>query len=184
MKSIKIDVASVKDAQRLLEIYAPYVLTTPITFEYEVPTVTEFESRIASTLKKYPYLVARVNDKIVGYAYTSAFKTRPAYQWAVETSIYVDRDYKGGGIGTALYQRLEEITKQQNIINMNACITFNNPESVAFHEQFGYKQVAHFTKCGYKLEQWHDMIWMEKALSKHVADPRPMIPFEQLKICG
>lgn len=180
MKDLVIKTASLKDAPRLLEIYRPYVLKTPITFEYDVPTVTEFASRIETTLKKYPYIVAVVDDKIVGYAYTSPFKTRAAYQWAVETSIYLDLDYKGSGIGTALYQRLEEISKQQNIINMNACITYGNPESIAFHEKFGYKQVAHFTKCGYKFDRWHDMIWMEKMLGDHPKQPLAFIPFEKL----
>ena len=67
---VKIDVAKCEDAKRLLEIYAPYVLNTAITFEYDVPSIAEFKQRINNTLNKYPYLVAKVNDKIVGYAYT------------------------------------------------------------------------------------------------------------------
>ena len=116
MTKIRLAVATADDAARLLEIYRPYVLTTAITFEYEVPTLEEFRARIVSTLEKYPYLVAKLDDKIVGYAYTSAFKSRAAYQWAVETSIYIDLDYKGGGIGSMLYHKLEEITKQQLLI--------------------------------------------------------------------
>lgn len=85
MTKIRLAVATADDAARLLEIYRPYVLTTAITFEYEVPTLEEFRARIVSTLEKYPYLVAKLDDKIVGYAYTSAFKSRAAYQWAVET---------------------------------------------------------------------------------------------------
>ena len=180
MKNIKIEVVKLDDAKRLLEIYTPYVLTTSITFEYVVPTLAEFKERITTTLEKYPYLVAKVDDKIVGYAYTSAFKSRAAYQWAVETSIYVDKDHCGGGVGKALYQKLEEITKAQNILNMNACITYGNPGSIAFHECFGYRTVAHFTKCGYKFGKWHDMIWMEKHLGEHPAQPSSFIPFLQL----
>ena len=171
MTKIRLAVATADDAARLLEIYRPYVLTTAITFEYEVPTLEEFRARIVSTLEKYPYLVAKLDDKIVGYAYTSAFKSRAAYQWAVETSIYIDLDYKGGGIGSMLYHKLEEITKQQNIINLNACITAGNPESIV---------VAYFTKCGYKFNQWHDMIWMEKMLGEHPGKPAPVIPFGKL----
>ena len=180
MTKIRLAVATADDAARLLEIYRPYVLTTAITFEYEVPTLEEFRARIVSTLEKYPYLVAKLDDKIVGYAYTSAFKSRAAYQWAVETSIYIDLDYKGGGIGSMLYHKLEEITKQQNIINLNACITAGNPESIVFHEHFGYQKVAYFTKCGYKFNQWHDMIWMEKMLGEHPGKPAPVIPFGKL----
>ena len=180
MTKIRLAVATADDAARLLEIHRPYVLTTAITFEYEVPTLEEFRARIVSTLEKYPYLVAKLDDKIVGYAYTSAFKSRAAYQWAVETSIYIDLDYKGGGIGSMLYHKLEEITKQQNIINLNACITAGNPESIVFHEHFGYQKVAYFTKCGYKFNQWHDMIWMEKMLGEHPGKPAPVIPFGKL----
>lgn len=181
MEKIEIVVAKKDDAKRLLEIYRPYVLNTAITFEYDVPTVAEFENRIMTTLEKYPYLVAQIDGKIVGYAYTSAFKSRAAYQWAVETSIYIDTAYQGKGIGTSLYHKLEEITKLQNIINMNACITANNPESIAFHERFGYQKTAYFNKCGYKFKQWYDVIWMEKMLGVHPDEPLSVIPFARLR---
>ena len=76
------------------------------------------------------------------------------------------RGAHGRGVGTALYQTLERILKRQNITNVNACIVYPHPESVGFHERFGYRTVAHFTKCGYKLGAWHDMIWMEKYLRR------------------
>ena len=85
---LQIRVATKEDAEALLAIYAPYVEKTAITFEYEVPSIEEFRCRIQETLKKYPYLVAEKNGKIVGYAYAGAFHARPAYDWAVETSIY------------------------------------------------------------------------------------------------
>lgn len=177
---IKIRLAQCEDAKRLLEIYAPYVLNTAITFEYEVPSIEEFKSRIINTLTRYPYLVAKVDDKIVGYAYTSSFKNRVAYDWAVETSIYVDRDYRGLGIGKILYHELEKISKKQNILNMNACIAIPDEGSVAFHQRMGYCQIAHFHQCGYKLDKWYDMIWMEKMLGQHRLQPEPFIPFSKL----
>lgn len=183
MQNLVLEVAKVKDASRLLEIYTPYVLGTIITFEYDVPSVKEFESRISTILKKYPYLVAKINDEIVGYAYTSAFKNRAAYQWAVETSIYVDLKYRGNGIGTALYKKLEALSKQQNILNMNACIAIPDEGSVSFHQQMGYYQVAHFHQCGYKFGKWCDMLWMEKILSEHKDIPKPFIPFAKLDYC-
>lgn len=181
MVNIMVTVATGDDAEKLLEIYRPYVLNTPITFEYDVPTVAEFTNRIITTLERYPYLIAKVDEKIVGYAYTSPFKSRAAYQWAVETSIYVDVDYKGNGIGKALYDKLEEITKQQNIINLYACITAGNPQSIAFHKHFGYQQTAYFTNCGYKFNQWHDVLWMEKMLGEHPFAPLLVIPFAKLR---
>ena len=82
---ITIRTATVSDAQALLNIYAPYVEHTAITFEYDVPSVEEFASRIKHTLQKYPYLIAERNGKLLGYAYAGPFHERPAYDWAVET---------------------------------------------------------------------------------------------------
>ena len=93
--SILIRPASPADAQALLAIYTPYVVQTAITFEYDVPTPVEFTARIAATLEKYPYLVAEQDGVPVGYAYAGAFHERAAYDWSVETSIYVEQHQKG-----------------------------------------------------------------------------------------
>ena len=112
------------DAARLVEIYAPYVTDTAITFEYEVPSVEEFRSRIEKTLERYPYIVAEQNGRIMGYAYASAFARRAAYNWSVELSIYLDMEIRRQGIGGRLYQAMEEILKEMHILNMNACISW------------------------------------------------------------
>lgn len=171
---VKIRIATEQDAEALLEIYAPYVRETAITFEYAVPTVEEFEGRICRTLKKYPYLVAECDDEIVGYAYVSAFHERAAYDWAVETSVYVSRQKKRMGIGGRLYEALEEKLKMQGILNLNACIAIPDGEdeyltkdSVFFHEKQGYRMVGRFRKCGYKFNHWYDMVWMEKHIGEH-----------------
>lgn len=178
---IKIRPATAADARELLEIYAPYVTGTAITFEYEVPSVEEFAGRIENTLKKFPYLVALDGDKIVGYAYVSPFKSRAAYDWAVESSIYIAMDTRGKGVGKKLYLLLEEIMKRQNILNMNACISYPNPGSIAFHERLGYKTIGHFHQCGYKLDTWYDMVWMEKFIGEHQLNPLPILPFSAVK---
>lgn len=174
--TLDIRMAAPADAEELLKIYTPYVLKTAITFEYEVPSPDEFRGRIAQILTRFPYLKAVKDGAITGYAYVSPFKSRAAYDWAVETSIYVDENCRGCGVGHRLYEALEEILKQQNIINLEACIAYPNPESIRFHEKYGYKTVAHFTKCGYKLGKWYDMIWMEKMLGEHPQEPAPVIP--------
>ncbi len=173
-----------EDAEALLEIYAPYVRNTAISFEYAVPSAPEFAGRIRSTLARYPYLVARQNDKIVGYAYASAFKSRAAYDRAVETSVYVSQACRGGGIGRALYEKLEAVLQCQNILNLNACIAWPSGEdphlstdSASFHARLGYEKVAHFHRCGFKFNTWYDMIWMEKLLGAHCATPAPVRPF-------
>ena len=181
-EELTIRMANELDAEEILAIYAPYVTHTAITFEYVVPTVEEFKGRIHKTLKRFPYLVAVKDGCILGYAYVSPFKERAAYDWAVETSIYVKQECKGSGVGKKLYLALEEILKKQNIINLNACIAYPNPKSIGFHEHLGYKMIGHFTKCGYKFETWYDMIWMEKMIGEHTVPPKPVIPVTELEL--
>ena len=155
-----------------MKVYGIYAL---------IPT-EEFENRIKNTLVKYPYIVAEKDNKIYGYTYASAFKGRRAYDWAVETSIYVEANSSRNGVGTLLYNELERYLKLQNIINVNACITYPNEKSENFHKKFGYKTVGHFTKCGYKFGQWNDMFWMEKFLGEHSIPPKDVIPFSELNL--
>lgn len=177
---MNIRIAVPEDAPELVSIYAPYVESTPITFEYTVPAVEEFENRIRCTLEKYPYLIAEAGGVILGYTYASAFKTRAAYSWSAETSVYVRKGQGRQGVGKALYTALEELLRRQHVCNLCACITYPNPPSISFHESFGYKTVAQFHASGFKLDAWHDMIWMEKALCPHTLPPMPFIPFSQL----
>ena len=177
--------AAPEDADELLSIYAPYVLNTAITFEYEVPSVEEFRGRIAHTLERYPYLAAVEDGHIVGYAYAGAFKGRKAYEHSVEVSIYVRRDRRGRGIGRALYAKLEELLIRQNIVMAYACIAVpmeeNDPYltngSERFHERLGYRTVGRFDACAYKFDRWYSMIWMGKALREIVPHPGPFLPF-------
>ena len=177
---IEIRLAAAADAAGIRDIYAPYVHDTAITFDYEVPSVSDFEAKITETLKRYPYLVAVEDDVIVGYACASCFKSKAAYDWAVEMTVYVRSDMKRRGIGRALYSRLEEILASQGVTNVNACITHPNPGSVAFHESMGYRTAAHFTSCGYKLGRWWDMIWMEKFIGEHKNPPEPFVPLGEV----
>lgn len=176
----KIRVVRKEDVKCLLEIYKYYVLETAISFEYEVPSLDEFQKRVETTVAQYPYLVMECEGKVVGYAYAAPFKTRAAYAWSVETTIYMDRNFRGKGAGHILYAELERCLQMQNILNMNACITYANPKSIRFHETRGYKMVAHFTKSGYKFNQWHDMVWLEKLIGEHKENMEEVIPFSQL----
>ncbi len=185
--SLTIRMAKEEDARDLLDIYTPYVTDTAITFEYEVPSVEEFADRIRTTKQKYPYLLAVSEDTILGYAYASPFKARSAYDWAAETTIYLRPECQGKGIGKQLYFALEDMLKQQNILNLNACIAYTSaPDafltnaSALFHEHLGYRKVGHFTQCGYKFGTWYDMIWMEKLLGEHSNKPLPVIPITKL----
>lgn len=185
---IRIRPAKPEDAEKLLAIYAPYVEQTAITFEYEVPTVEEFRERIHNTLKKYPYLVAEQGGEPVGYAYVGPFHDRPAYDWAVETSIYVDQNKKRMGIGKKLHEALEEELRNRGFLNMNACIAYPAQEdeyltrnSLGFHTHLGFRPVGSFTRCGYKFGRWYNMVWLEKLMGEHPASPAPVRPFPEIR---
>ena len=180
--------ATIEDAPTLLNIYKPYVENTAVSFEYNAPTIDEFKTRIENTLKKYPYIVAEEEGKILGYCYVSQFKTRPAFSHSVETSIYIEENSHKKGVGKALYLKMEELLIKQNITNMNACIIYprkKDPyltkDSYHFHKKMGYRKVAEFTKCGYKFNRWYNMIWMEKIIGEHKKDEPSFIPFPLIK---
>ena len=165
-----------EDVPTLLSIYAPYVTDTFISFEYEVPSQEEFLQRVQSISQKYPYLVAELDGEICGYAYAGAFKSRTAYSWAVETTVYVRSGCHGQGLGRRLYEELERRLAEQHITNLNACIAYPHPQSIGFHEAMGYRMVGRFEKCGYKLGAWRDMVWMEKHIGEHLVPPPPILP--------
>lgn len=178
----QIRLATIEDVPRILEIYSYYVEETNVSFEYVAPTIEEFTQRYLDIIAKYPYLVMEVNDIVVGYAYATTFKGRMAYSWDVEATIYFHKDCKGGGKGRALYTELERYLKQQNIVNLYACVTHPYCESVIFHEKMGYEKVAHFHKCGYKFNKWHDMVWLAKSIGEHTDTMKDVIWFRDLQI--
>ncbi|USS91917.1 GNAT family N-acetyltransferase [Fructobacillus americanaquae] len=179
--------ATAADAAELLAIYSPYIRETAITFEYEVPTVAEFQARIEKTLKTHPYIVAVLDDVILGYAYTSPMGSRQAYAWSVETSIYIRQDERHHGLGKRLYKMIEQISRDQNIINVNACIAVPKIDdehlttnSRDFHEHLGYRYVGAFDRIGYKFDTWYDLVWMQKAVVDYPAEPKPVVSFADL----
>ncbi|MGN1267270.1 MAG: GNAT family N-acetyltransferase [Dorea sp.] len=188
-KSIIIRKAELRDAKALRDIYAPYVKNTAITFEYEIPSEEEFVVRMKKVQKRYPYFVAEQAGEILGYAYASVFHVRAAYDWAVETSIYLKESQKKRGLGRKLYGALEEALKKQNILNLYACIGYPEVEdeyltknSVEFHAHLGYRMIGEFKKCGYKFGRWYNMVWMEKFIGEHVEEPLPVQPFSDVMI--
>lgn len=121
------------DIPDLLAIYAPYVLNTVITFEYEVPSAEEFQRRIQKTLLKYPYLVLEEEGKILGYTYASTYYDRRAYDWSVEVSVYLHQEAKGRGLGSLLYDCLEEELVSRGHLRFLACIALPNDRSISLH---------------------------------------------------
>ena len=165
---LKIRPVTLEDAPELVRIYAPYVEKTAITFEYQVPTIEEFEGRIEKILQRFPYLVAEEDGHILAYAYASTYYDRSGYDWAVEVSVYVDEHYLGQGLGSRLYETLETELEARGFLCFLACIALPNQASIALHEKRGYVKVAHFPRIGFKFDQWHDTVWMQKTIEGHV----------------
>ena len=134
--------------------------------------VEEFKERIRKVKAKFPYLVCEKDGVIVGYVYASAYSEREAYSWTVSTSIYVDKDFRRQGIGSFLYENLEERLKQLGIKNILAGAAFTETEdeyltqdSPKFHEKMGYVRVAQFKEIGKKFDRWYDLVWQQKKLN-------------------
>ena len=152
------------DAKELCSIYNHYIEHTIITFEEETLSVAEFEQRIINISSKYPYIVYEEEGKILGYAYASAWRTRPAYRFSVETTIYLAPSAEGRGIGTMLYQELESQARTFGFHALLGCITIPNEKSIALHKKMGYKKVAEFEEVGFKFGQCLNVGFWEKIL--------------------
>ena len=188
MEKITIRSAVPDDARDLLDIYSWYVRNSAVTYEYDVPSEEEFRRRIRVTLEKYPYYVAEEDGTVLGYAYAGAFRTRPAYGWAAELSIYLSPEARRKGLGRMLYQALEDALGKMGILNLYACISWPETEdeyldksSPAFHSHMGFVTVGEFHRGGYKFGRWYSMIWMEKIIGGHCSPPMEVVPYPQLK---
>ena len=176
------------DIPAIAAIYAHAVLHGTASWELEPPDEAEMQRRYEAILAGgYPYLVAEREGDILGYAYAGPLHSRPAYDWAVETSIYLDQNARGGGLGRKLHDALEAVLREQGFLNMNACIAYPEVEdeyltknSAEFHAHLGYRMVGGFTKCGYKFHRWYGMVWMEKLIGEHLENQPPVIPFPQI----
>lgn len=185
-----IRLAKKEDIASIVEIYAPYVLNTAITFEYAVPSLAEFQNRYETILQKYPFLVAVASGEVVGYAYAGSFIDRQAYDWTAELSIYIKNTLHQKGIGKKLYAELEKILHLQNVQICYACIAYSSLEndpfinntSIFFHQKLGFAKIGDFMQCGYKFNRWYSMCFMEKRLVPQETAPKPFIPFSKLTI--
>lgn len=175
-----IRLATPGDAAGILEIYSNYIETTSFTFETEVPAIEEFSERIRNCLINWPWLVCDAGGKIAGYAYATKYRERTAYQWSVESSIYIHDDFQKAGIGKALYTALFEILKRQGFNNLYAVINLPNEKSVAFHEKCGFQYFATYEKVGYKLGKWKNVGWWRLILNDFGDEPDAPIPFSEL----
>lgn len=166
--------ATPADGEALADIYAPYVLSTPITFEENPPDAAEMARRVAATLPRHPYLVALDGPTVIGYAYGGIHRSRAAYRWSVEVSVYVAASAHRSGAGRALYASLFRLLSAQGYPRAFAGITLPNSASTGFHEAMGFQPIGVFRRIGWKQGTWHDVGWW--ALDLDAPDDPPHEP--------
>ena len=176
----RIRLARPADAHAILAIYAPIVRETAISFEYNVPDTAEIEARIRKVLTRYPWLVYEEHERVLGYAYASAFRERAAYQWTAEASIYVHPAGHGRGIGRKLYATLFDVLRAQGFAQVVAGATVPNESSERLHLGLGFRQVAHFPAVGYKFGRWHDTVFWSLPLRPPGEPARDVININDL----
>ena len=159
-----IRIATVADVPAILDIYAPYILHSTATFEYDVPCLRSFTQRFYDITAQFPWLVWEENGIILGYAYASRPYERAAFSWCAEPSVYLTPEAQGKGVAAKLYTALEAILKEQGYQVLYALITDENEASLRFHEKMGYRHSVTFPNCGYKFNRWLGLVWMEKRL--------------------
>ena len=168
--------ATADDAAAVLAVYAPYVESSPASFETHPPAEDVMRERIRSVMPRYPWLVAQREGRIVGYAYGGAYRTRPAYRWTVETSVYIAADAHRTGVGRALYDVLLEGLTRQGYVTALAGVTLPNDGSIALHESFGFQRLGTMPRVGLKFGQWRDVGWWYRDLvTPAPVDPPPPV---------
>jgi L-amino acid N-acyltransferase YncA len=161
--------ATPTDAEACAAIYAPYVTDTAITFETEVPTAREMAERIAAS---HAWLVLEAEGRVVGFAYGGPFRSRAAYRWSCEVSVYVEVGRRRSGAGRALYQALLTRLADRGFHTAVAGMTLPNDDSVALHQALGFEPVGTFRQIGYKHGEWHDVAWVQRPLASDSGPPR------------
>ena len=173
--------ATLEDAQAILDIYTPYVLTTSISFEEVVPSLDEFKQRMQTVLETYPWIVYLRQGRIIGYAYASAFNPRSAYDWTIQTSVYLDESSIGLGIGNRLYVALLDCLSYLGYVNAVALIVSPNEKSEKLHRSLSFKPGPLIKRIGYKLGSWHDLHWFVLALREHSDHPNRPKPLRDVE---
>jgi len=169
---VEVRAATLDDLSALNDIYNQYVAETHYTFDIEPMSGEARREWFAhyGTTGRYRALVAVSEDRVVGYATSSRFRPKPAYETSIETSVYLAPESVGRGAGTRLYEGLFKALEDEDVHRAYAGIALPNPASIALHERFGFKRVAHFTEQGRKFGRYWDVAWYEKPMGAEPAD--------------
>jgi phosphinothricin acetyltransferase len=155
------------DAAGCLEIYAPFADATAISFEGRAPSLIEFQQRIERVSRTHAFLIADDDGRIAGFAYAGVHRERPAYRWSSEVSVYLGDDYRGQGLGRALYEPLFALLEEQGYRMLLAGISVPNSASVALHAGLGFEEVGVYRRIGWKAGAWRDVVWLARQLGPH-----------------
>jgi L-amino acid N-acyltransferase YncA len=175
--STRVREASSQDAAGCLAIYRPYVENSAVSWELDVPTVDEMAQRITAAANTHAWLVLESGDQTVGFAYAHAFNLHSAFQWSVQTGLYVADDHHRRGGGRTLYKQLLSRLGERGYRRAFAAITQPNEASNAFHRSMGFQDVGLYRRVEWKLGSWHDVAWMQLDLPGPAdpADPPGLI---------
>ena len=180
-KETTVRLVRASDAAAIAAIYKPYVDGSPTSFETKAPTAKEVQTRIAETLKEYPWLVCDCGGTVAGYAYATRHRVRTAYQWCVETSAYVHDEFQHMGVARGLYTSLFAILAAQGFVNAYAGITLPNARSVALHEKMGFLPLVVYRGIGFKAGAWHDVGWWHLVITRHPSEPSAPKPLAKVQ---
>lgn len=167
---MRIRLAVPADGPRLAAIYETAVVGSTLSVELAAPDGAEMSRRIMETLAHRPWVVAET-DSVLGFAYASQHRVRPAYAWSVEVTIYTAPDAHRQGLGRALYTTLFAILSLQGYQNAYAGVTASNVSSIRFHEAMGFELVGTYRRVAFKLGRWIDVGWYVRSLGSHPAEP-------------
>jgi phosphinothricin acetyltransferase len=158
--------ATSDDLAAVNDVYNQYVAETHYTFDIDAMTMDARREWFThyGTTGRYRLLVGVSDGRVIGYACSSRYRPKPGYETSVETSIYLTPESVGHGAGSRLYEELFKTLEGEDVHRAYGGISLPNPASVALHERFGFKRVAHFTEQGRKFERYWDVAWYEKPL--------------------
>lgn len=171
--------ATAGDAAAIAAIYAPYVTDSFVSFETEAPGEAEMRRRIEAGGALHPWLAAEAEGRLCGYASASAFRPRPAYRYAVETSVYLAADACGRGLGRTLYERLLDLLIRQGFAQAIGAISLPNEASVRLHEALGFTPAGRYRQVGWKCDRWIDVGLWQRPLAPPTVPPSEPIPFAE-----
>jgi L-amino acid N-acyltransferase YncA len=177
---VRIRPANDGDAEAIAAIYRPVVENTAISFETVAPDRHEISRRLVETMTEYPWLVCERDGQLAGYAYATRHRVRAAYQWSVDTSVYIGDAHKRSGVGRGLYQSLFAILAAQGFFNAFAGIALPNPASVGLHEAMGFQKLGVYRSVGFKLGEWRDVGWWQLTLRQQDIPASPPLPLSEV----